>query len=320
MSKLKKVLETQRGFSLVTVLVGAGIAGVVALGISTLIVGSFKQSRVLAIQQSRDQLTHSTYTFLANAVALGKSSLLPQNREFTKCFTGSLPADPCKAKNPAGTYLQHALVLVSPTGLEVIGAGNGRPADRSGSECGTKTIEEFGARFPSCPIRVFTHFKAICPGDTAECLRAESFEFSYLIQKNDDASDDLLFKPSSGIATFTLTTPGTEPTVAASTSAGSISCFGIKTVGNCCVNFGSQVRCFDIQSGAPSGATMNINLGKWTRKNSALYSSFSKNVPPLNCPYVEPNGQSCNDLNAECNTTENNGSPQMAVVTYTCKE
>lgn len=186
----KILLRSERGMSLVEVLIASAVGTVIMLGMATTM-GWLNQS-ILGIKtsSSRDQLTAAIARYSGNAQALtqsisynGTPGGFPTNglTMFDLCLnTSGLPD--CVALDGAGVALSYGFTLTDLQGNPVAGpaAGTAGVYDASGKLCGNAATTTPSTR---CPIIATTTFKATCPSNAIACDQASAITVTYTLQQ-----------------------------------------------------------------------------------------------------------------------------------------
>lgn len=308
-------MKNQKGFSLVQTLVACGVGAILMYALTTHMSNLQTSNQTVRLQMTRDHLVREMVLNLSHQPTIDKSALLPENKDLLTCRDGStVPATKCRAKDGANR-IDHELTLISSMGTAVLATGKGRPYNGSGSLCGGDDPASWETN-TSCPLKLVTGFRASCPGDTAECAKAESIEFFYRILVSGGAEKGSPMADSSGVLPYSEI--GSKTTVTGDTpiNSGRMSCHivpsttstpsshpsshlvptTIPSYTECCFDMGTKVKCVALDTSDGSSTTTKvIPTAKWASnqwKGDGDYRMGCTGVPGQDCTEI---GRKCGD-------------------------
>ena len=191
--------RSQAGFSLVEVLVGIGIMGIVAVGLTVIITSQNTNSQSFNLLSSRLSLARVFNHAIRNGRTLLQSATYtatsPNNAgsPYDYCVNGTGGVNGCVARNASGiVYNEFFLLDPSSTVLAPYAgpAASNILYDTNGIRCAVPSSK--------CFMRATAKFNAFCPGNALSCQQAQSVRVTFSLAQLPNLNLATPIRPVSG--------------------------------------------------------------------------------------------------------------------------
>lgn len=167
------ILRSDKGFSIVQMLIVAGILSIILFAFADLIIGMQKEVGRMKRKQDRVISNHVINQALTSNIGIrGSAELLPENEMLKACILGGATSS-CTTNccNGQDTF---EFFLLDPRDSTVEAKNRARLGGTKASPAYFDQNSNSGCTPPGCMYRVLTKFKARCPGGVTSCSHSES--------------------------------------------------------------------------------------------------------------------------------------------------